>query len=127
VGTTRNVELIVVAIIAVLVVAVVAWMLVRRSSARTEARREEATQHRDLAEVARLEADAKAAAAEEQAARARKEQFLAEHQHIEAQAAHETVVDLERQADEIDPDVDLAAEERDDVDVDEGSQPRSTT
>jgi flagellar biosynthesis/type III secretory pathway M-ring protein FliF/YscJ len=112
----------------VLVVALVAWMLVRRSSARTEARREEASQHRDLAEVARLEADAKAAAAEEQAARARKEQLLAQHQHIEAQTAHETVVDLERQADEIDPDVDLAAEERDDsADVDAGSQSRPTT
>jgi hypothetical protein len=78
---------------------------------RTEHRRAEAARHREQAQAAKLAAERSAAAADEQAARARREQLEAQEHARTADEKFAEVRDLENRADEIDPDVAADADE----------------
>ena len=93
---------IVLIVIAAIVVLGVGWYVVRqRQAQQLEERRVEAGEQRSLADTKAREAEQARLAAEEQAERARARQVEAE--------------ELRRQADDVDPDVDLDADDATDA------------
>jgi hypothetical protein len=112
--------IVIIALIVVLVVGLAAFFAAKaRADHRAEAQRYEAHSHRDQADVAEMESSRLIAAAEERAARAKREQIAAEQERLEAERHLATAADLRTKADELDPDVsvddpeDLAARQRD--------------
>jgi FtsZ-interacting cell division protein ZipA len=122
-----TIAIIVIVIAAVLLIGLAVWALRRRRAAHdAEAlryeneRREKAREHRDLAAVteaearqAEVEADARAVQARQaeveadaRAVEARQEQLRAEEARFEAERIREEARTVNRQADELDPDVD---------------------
>ena len=92
-----------VALVALIVIGLL-FVLSRRKTAHTkEVQRGKAEEHRNLAQVAQMQADHQAAEAEERAARARKEHLEAEQQALEAERAQAEAADLHAKADKIDP------------------------
>ena len=112
--------IVIVALIVVLVVGLGAFFAAKaRADHRAEAQRYEAHSNREQADVAEMESSRLVAAAEERAARAKREQIAAEQERLEAERHMAAAADLRTKADELDPDVsedeaqDFAARQRD--------------
>jgi uncharacterized protein HemX len=125
-----TIAVIVIVIAAVLLIGLAVWALRRRQAAHEaealryeDERREKAREHRDLAAVteaearqAEVEADSRAVQARQaeveadsRAVQARQEQLRAEEARFEAERIREEARTVNRQADELDPDVDTGA------------------
>jgi len=104
-------------ILIVLAIVVIAALVMGSRKARErqhEARRVEADEHREEAQIRDSRARAQEAEAEERAAKAKREAAHADEQSTLARQERRAAEDRHRQADQIDPDVDedAAAEER---------------
>jgi biopolymer transport protein ExbB/TolQ len=103
--------IVIVVLIVLLVVGLVAFFAAKaRADHQAEAQRYEAHSHREMADVAELESSRLIAAAEERAARAKREQIAAEQERLEAERNLAAAADLRTRADELDPDVTDAAD-----------------
>src|SRR5258708_2149600 len=76
----------------------------RRSQRHIAERRNQAQEHRGLANATELEAHLQAAEAEERVAQAKREQLAAERHRLEAERNRAQARDLHTRADELDPD-----------------------
>jgi len=100
------VSLFIAAVVAVLVILVaLAYVLRRRNAHHRDELRGQATQHRDLADIAQIEADRRTAEADELAARARREELASQQARLAAEQTQADVVATRARADELDPDI----------------------
>ena len=92
--------------VAVLVILVAgAYVLRRRKAHHRDELRSQASKHRDLADIAQIEADRRTATADELAARARREELASQQARLAAEQAQAEVDATRTRADELDPDV----------------------
>jgi hypothetical protein len=100
----------IIAIVIVAVALLALFVLVgrRRKAARLEERRVEAHEHREEARIRGARAERTRAEAEERAARARREQAVADEQAAAAGREQRFARERHREADELDPDRDVA-------------------
>jgi FtsZ-interacting cell division protein ZipA len=96
--------LVIIGVIALVVIVAIALIADRRHKQTLETRRVQAGEHRDLAALARAEADHEAALADEHAARAEKERLAAEQRRLTVEQRQAEAADLDDRAQEMDPD-----------------------
>jgi hypothetical protein len=94
------------AIVAVVIILVaLGYVMSRRRTQHRDELRGQASQHRDLADVAQIEADRRTAEADELAARARREELASRQARLAAEQTQTEVDGTRTRADELDPDV----------------------
>lgn len=98
-------------VLALLVIGGIALAARKRRDAQLEERRDVARGHREEADAQASKAEQARLEAEEQAERARRQQQEAEEQAERARQKEEAAENLRRQADVVDPDVDVEAAE----------------